>query len=182
MFKKFIFALPIIIFIISFPSVLQAQQSNVDEPETKEPQNAIYLELFGNGLLYTLNYERLVFDVFYLRAGGGYISIRTSGDRYTAYSIPIMLNKFYGKRNKKLEIGIGFILSNFEGRSEDDVDTGHEGLALKWFDYGITTTIGYRHQYNNGGIFRIGVQPRYLFGDNLSGLGITYGVSFGAAF
>ncbi|MCW8803521.1 MAG: hypothetical protein OQK57_03910, partial [Ignavibacteriaceae bacterium] len=39
---------------------------------TNFKQNQLYLELGGNGLVYSLNYERLLTENFALRAGFGY--------------------------------------------------------------------------------------------------------------
>lgn len=179
-------AILLLILSASFGVGLQAQQSNMNEDERIIPKNSIYLELFGNGFAYTLNYERHISSNYYLRAGGGYINFNLSGGGFSVFSIPVMMNKLYGKRNAKLELGIGFVLTNVDINFDDDADTQHEGMALKWFDFGITSTVGYRHQFNNGGVFRIGLHPRYVFGDyfseSLSNFGVTPGISFGGTF
>jgi|SRR5690554_662593 len=185
MFTKNSFILTIIL-IISFTSVVQAQQVNTEKSEIEKQKNTAYLELFGNGLVYTINYERVIAENIFLRFGGGYLGLQLGDSKFRAFSIPIMLNKLYGKRNAKLELGTGILIAKMNSIFEDDVDTNHEGLVFNWFDFGITTTIGYRHQLNNGGIFRIGIQPRYLFGSNtleeLANFTISTGISFGGSF
>ncbi len=42
------------------------------ETDTELPKNSLYLELGGNALIYSLNYDRILGDVVSLRAGIGY--------------------------------------------------------------------------------------------------------------
>lgn len=165
---------------------VQAQEKN-EIPSEKKKLNTIYLELMGTGIIYTFNYERAISEKLHLRVGGMYLGFRTSGEkggRFQAYSFPVMVNKMYGNRRGKLEIGGGILVTNFSARFGDDEDTGHSGLELALNHVGITGTLGYRHNLKSGGLIRIGLQPRFLFGglDEFKGFSVSPGISFGAAF
>ncbi len=78
--------------------------------------NNIYAEALGTGLVYTLNYERLLSQSFGLRVGFGYLPVsaeKKSGATVSesATSAPLTLSWFpFGASSSKLEIGAGFIL------------------------------------------------------------------------
>ena len=117
------------------------------QPSAKK---TIFFEELGNGILYTINYDRMVSDTWSARVG------LMSHPAITV--VPIMANKLKGAGNSKLELGAGVMLIevspilNFFLTNDD-----HLGPV------GVTTTIGYRYQRPDSGInFRIGLTPAFL--------------------
>lgn len=90
--------------------------------------------------------------------------------------VPIELNYLLGKKNHKLEIGIGASLGVYhvkettwyyyqpvppetEGHDEPYTSTSNR------FGYFMFGDIGYRYQRDNGFMFRVGISPSFNFGD-----------------
>ncbi|SFT53756.1 hypothetical protein SAMN04489724_1210 [Algoriphagus locisalis] len=96
--KRLIFGL---LFMVSIQFV-QAQ-----ETEAKLATQSIYMELGGPGLPYSFNYDfrfdKTRMDSWGMRVGfGGYA---VDGDSF--FSLPVMVNKLYGKGNHFFEMGFG---------------------------------------------------------------------------
>ncbi|WP_339865575.1 hypothetical protein [uncultured Algoriphagus sp.] len=96
--------------------VITTQFVHAQESDTKLATRSIYAELGGPGLPYSFNYdfrfnkERM--DSWGMRVGfGGYA---LEGDSF--FSLPVMVNKLYGKGNHFFEMGFGvtFIAFNNE--------------------------------------------------------------------
>lgn len=122
---------------------------------------AIYVELMGNGLIYSLNYE----SRFTAKTGGigGRIGISHFGD---ALSVPILLNYLIGKKdsNKFFEIGAGITYLNYTEPYEiGDRTFEEQTLATfsimfrrhprygKWmWKVGLTPVIGYLGEDDDG--------------------------------
>lgn len=113
-------------------------------------KNALYLELFGNGFAYTVNYERRLGDDVWLRIGfervtwneGGLFTERKTR-RMTA--VPLMVSRLFGSRGGRLELGLGVVPNTLTGIS-------------------ATGTAGFRFQPQDGGIlFKVGFTPIYPF-------------------
>jgi hypothetical protein len=125
--------------------------------------NSVYAEGLGAGLLYSINYERLVTEDIGVRAGFGYWSVSSSAssDGTTATSsasaltIPITVS-YLGVRGRKsaLEVGGGLTVLHLSGSSSgfgvssNGSDTSALGVAM----------IGYRlHPVDGAGFqFRVG--------------------------
>lgn len=90
--------------------------------------------------------------------------------------VPIELNYLLGKKNHKLELGLGVSLGIYqsiestwyyyqpvppETEGHDEQYTSTSNL----FGYFIFGDIGYRYQRDNGFMFRVGVSPSLNFGD-----------------
>lgn len=175
-----------IVIILTSALHAKAQQADVIQPEVKSPKNAIYLELFGSGFVYTLNYERAISDNLHLRIGGGYIGWQGLNDSgLKIFSIPVLMNKLYGKKNAKLELGAGFVITNSDLNLGKDRDTGRDSnFRLSLNNFAITSTVSFRYEFKNNRIFRIGLNPQYQFGNTglLTGFAATPGISFGSGF
>lgn len=137
--------------------------------------NSIYFEVFGNGGLYSLNYDRLFTENIGMRIGFMYLPsidfIFTSAENLIA--IPIMANYFLGENNK-LELGAGIVYV-----SVDDVSVF--GFKSRQGNSAVTGTavIGYRYQTKDGGfVFRIGLTPFF----NANGAAVSGGLSIGFSF
>lgn len=144
-------------------------------------RNAIYAEIGGNALLYSLNYDRRLQDNVTARVGFMYVAAEgqdASGDRVdvSVAFFPLMMNLLVGTGSGRFELGAGPVLGMASGEAETldegDVELSAFGLAA------FATTIGYRYQPVHGGfLFRAGLTPFYSNGFMLWG-----GLSFGYAF
>lgn len=136
--------------------------------EAPSAPNAVYFELFGNGLLYTVNYERMLTNHVGLRLGIGVISLGDDDGGFvdlggTYYPAVVMANYLVGDSPLRLEIGAGVMSMLNSGNSE----------------FAVSGTLGLRYQSGDGGmVFRIGFTPFYI-DKTLFGWG---GFSIGYAF
>lgn len=105
------------------------------------PRTAAYLELGGNGFLYTVNLERR-FDRWLGRVGGGYAVDKDGGD---FWAIPVMVSTLWGDAPRYVETGLGLT----PARHPNDEEA---------FLYG-SMTIGYRWIRSNGLLLRVGLTP-----------------------
>ncbi len=114
----------------------------------EEYDKSIYLELFGNGGLYSVNIEKSILEPINARIGYSYFLYGTL--------IPIMLNYFDFKDGIKPEVGIGIVIG--------DVKTIFTRKFLdkeKW-SVGFTGTLGLRIHNDDGGFIKIAYTP-FLF-------------------
>ncbi len=142
------------------------------------PNNAIYFEAGGPGLLYSINYERMITDDFSIRLGyssWGFSLLASSSGSFTG--IPIMINDLMGDGNSKFELGAGIEFINastttsFFGLTPSTTNTVSTSVGI--------ATLGYRYQPRGGGIhFRAVCNP--MFGSG--GARVTFGLSLGACF
>lgn len=163
-----------------FSGIITPARAQVTAP------NGIYLELLGNGLLYTINYDRFITDDISLRFGFGYLGISASSESGESASasmmlVPITFNYFLASHDNgkagssKFELGAGILVANLSASA-----SGNAGTLFSASGFGIagTATIGYRYQASDGGfIFRIGFTP--LIGNGFVPWG---GLSFGYGF
>ncbi|MCW5895728.1 MAG: hypothetical protein KIT50_09020 [Bacteroidetes bacterium] len=115
-----------------------------DDSSCESPAgNSIFLELGGNGVSLSINYERLMFDNFSLRAGCGAIyGLGTS--------FPLMANFYFGTKYK-LELGAGFV---FLPLWKSTASFGKENSLL------FSSTVGLRFQPCEGGVtVRVSATP-----------------------
>lgn len=138
--------------------------------------NSIYLELLGNGIIYSVNYDRMFCNNVSGRIGMTYFPALTSFFTTTEniFIMPVTLNYFIGDGNSKLELGAGIVyaqatLSTIFSNEEESAS----GIAE-------TVIIGYRYQQSEGGfLFRIGFTPFFRFDGGLYPFG---GISIGTSF
>lgn len=143
-------------FLLSFFSTLNAQSS---------PSNSVYLEVFGNGGFYSLNYERLIINFAGVRAGFSYIYL---GDIGQYISFPLMINGLLGSKHHKLEIGAGVTIMNEASPS-----------SFKSWDtqYFKTASIGYRFQKRNV-VYKISFTPLFNNKELIPIGGFAFGYRF----
>lgn len=137
--------------------------------------NSLYLELLGNGGLYSVNYDRLFTENFGGRIGFMYISsldfIIVSAEDFVLF--PVLLNYFVGNRHK-LELGAGVIFVSVKSVGAFGFKSNSGGSNIVG-----TAVIGYRYQNPDGGfLFRIGFTPMI----NSEGIEPWGGISFGFSF
>lgn len=157
---------------------------NAQPRPTQTATTNIYVEILGNGGLYSLNVERLITTSTAARVGLG---IWSSEDLFglgeqTVVTVPVMANYYFGEGYSKIEIGGGLLLGWADIRSEfEDEQRSHAIIDL-------TGVFGYRYQPSIGGfIFRVGVTPFYSLNSEEnaypdSGLFVSGGVSLGYSF
>jgi hypothetical protein len=128
---------------------LSAFAQDSDPVERALPQNSLYVEIAGNGLIYSINYDRVFQDRFSARIG---IAPYGSGD----IAVPILANYLLGSGPSRLELGLGVTVMSITFTFIDS-------------DYDLARVIGtasfaYRYQKPDGGIFfKAGFTP--LFND-----------------
>ena len=144
--------------------------------------NTIYLELLGNGLLYSINYDRMVTDNISVRAGYGGLTVSnmtvSSGVIVTEdikiTLIPVLANYLRGEGNHKLEIGGGIVLVSFDytGNVADvDFSLGADGSIP-------TANLGYRYQKSEGGFFFKASLCPFFAETMVTSVGLGFGYSF----
>ena len=135
--------------------------------------NAVYLELGGNGLLYSLNYDRLLTPRVAARVGFMGLGAATDSVSGGVIAAPLMVSYLFGEGNSHFETGLGVMLAagaiDEVGELEDEGFSGAIGTA----------TVGYRYQRPGGGfVFRAGVTPLF----DTSGIAPWVGISLGYGF
>ena len=152
---------------------------------SKTSRNNAYLELLGNGGLFSINYERIVVENFALRLGFGAFESGTlfgEGDN-SIVTVPILGNFLIGKNKSKFEVGAGFL---FGRKKFTSTLNSNDNTTSSIMD--LTGVIGYRYQPSTAGfMFRVGLTPFYALkgGDDAypsSGLFLSGGLSLGYSF
>lgn len=152
--------------------------TDVKAQEVIYSKNSIFLELLGNGGLYSVNYERRFKPNLYGRIG--FCSFKSidllspeNGDRIT--TIPVMITYFTGQRVHHFEMGGGMLFGIINEKN---------GLNTI---IDLTAFLGYRYQApGNGILIRIGFTP-FLSLDKTAnypdkGLFLSGGISLGYHF
>jgi len=137
--------------------------------------NTFFVELGGNAVAYSLNYERFFTPKIGIRVGGMYLQTNDdAGDRVGVGLFPVMATYLLGAGNSHFETGAGIGFAT-AGVSDSDFGEGDwNGSAV----YG-TATFGYRYQKPEGGvIFRAGFTPIYSGGTLLPWAGVSVGYAF----
>ena len=126
----------------------------------RDANNSIFIEAGGPGLLYSVNYERVVENDWAVRIGASYTSISASAGSSSAsatfMTFPVTA-RYLGLRsgNHALELGIGGTAVYANGAaSGTGIAVSGSGMAALG-----TAMIGYRRQPVDGGfMFRIGLE------------------------
>lgn len=141
-------------------------------------RNAVYIELLGQGVLYSVNYDYRISDNIAFRAGFTFWGINFF-DKNTLTGFPIMVNYLSGKNKGHLEAGIGFMplmmvtegnAGWFSWEEEQKKDSELEVIG--------NINLGYRYQPRTGGfVFRINFTP--LIGPTvIPWAGMSFGYGF----
>jgi hypothetical protein len=132
-------------------------------PAEHVPPNAIFFEALGSGLLYSINYQRMLADIpLGLRVGASFITYKVSsaegsGNLLLA-TLPLMVSYYVGPPRHKLELGLGATVIYFSA-SSDSTGTKFEGPGV---GLGIAASgvIGYRYMPDTRGVtFGAGFTP-----------------------
>lgn len=137
------------------------------EPQL-EAKNAVYIEIGGNGLLYTLNYDYRLNPDWAARAGIMY----ASGDGVSLTLVPLTANYLYGTKHN-LEIGAGITYFAVSASGDD------EFMGIGASTVAFTTNVGYRYQSLDGGfVFRAGIAPIFTEFGTFPMPGVSFGYGF----
>jgi hypothetical protein len=144
--------------------------ADAEPAEDRQSKNVVFVELLGNGGLYSVDYERFVTDSVSVRAGVSVIDVDGGGLvrlRFTAITSPWLANYYVGEGSHKLQLGAGTTLVyDF---------TDREVSALG------TAVIGYRYLPRTAGFtFGIGFTPLVDFSGPsvLPMIGLSVGRNF----
>jgi hypothetical protein len=136
---------------------------HAQDPAAGGAANAVYVELLGNGGLYSLNYDRRFADAVALRVG---FASWTTDDLFLGeeaetdfISVPVTAAWLMGTGNRRIELG-GGVLVGTKSREEafGDGETSSGFVSL-------TGIIGYRYQPARGFMFRVALTPFFGLGD-----------------
>jgi|AntRauTorcE11897_2_1112592.scaffolds.fasta_scaffold01801_8 hypothetical protein len=172
--KRFI----VLIFVIVFSVQLGCAQvsvttdsNNAKKENNERIKNVIYLELGGNGVGYSFNYERRLGGRFWGRIGASYFP-----DAFLDLAtVPLGVSYLFGKNSSFLELGLGTTLAYAE--SEGLFDSQDEQV----FGAALNATIGHRLQPPGSSFFwRIAFTPLFspVAGKFLPTGGLSLGYSF----
>lgn len=138
-----------------------AAQGSDDGAIAPLPKNSLYLEVGGSGLIYSINYDRVIQDRFSVRAGAA-----VYGD--SGFFVPVLGNYLLGKGNSRLELGLGIAAFSITFGFFDSEEEVSRILG--------TASFAYRYQKPGGGIFgKAGFTPLF----NGSGVLPWFGASIG---
>lgn len=123
-------------------------------------RNAVYFEMFGNGGLYSLNYDYRIKSVLSVRVGFTTWGFSFLGNGITFTGFPVMLNYLSGIKSSHFEAGLGCMPATVtyhgDGYNPFFVMEG-QGTITRVIG---TATIGYRLQPPKGGfVLRAGLTP-----------------------
>lgn len=166
--------------IISSAQIIQPEPYVAPQTQTMAGAKALFLELGGNGIIYSINYEhrlQAVGNGLGLRIGIGYADSKfNSGRRRTTalsfITIPAEVNILLGNNGKYFELGMG--ATYFSG----NLNIG--GVLLQDNLIG-TMVIGYRKQpLKSGLLFKIAMTPIYT--KSVGFMPLFFGLSIGYSF
>jgi hypothetical protein len=130
----------------------------------EDARNTLYLELFGPGLLYSLNYEREIVDDVNLRIGFGGAAWQGAG----YFTVP--LGATYS--------GIGNELHHFEVGATGTLIFADDSFSTA-SSFAFQPILGYRRQAEEGGFnFRAGLSPWITSSGILPWGYVSVGISF----
>lgn len=136
---------------------------HAQSPAEGSAANAVYVELLGNGGLYSLNYDRRFADAVALRVG---FATWTADDLFLGeeaqtdfITVPVTAAWLMGTGKRRIELGGGVLLGT-KSREEafGDGETSSSFVSL-------TGIVGYRFQPARGFMFRVALTPFFGLGD-----------------
>lgn len=166
----------ILVFVLASGMSLCAQP--FEKPSTHEiPRQSIYMELGGNGLIYSLNYDVLFENGYGIRLGGTYLfkadrSGGIAGPYTRIYDSKALLglvmgHKMIGNGSSKAELGAGFLFGTiYDIENWDFIEPP-----------GLTLTAGYRLYPSDSGKFTF--KAAFTPVITAKGFHPWFGISFG---
>jgi hypothetical protein len=148
---------------VASAEVAPAEAKPAEKVAARTAPNVIFAEVLGSGLLYSVNYERLI-DQWNigLRAGASYFTYEVSSygksGNLVLVSFPIVASYYFGWRSHHLQLGLGATIL-YTGVATDSEGTkfDSERSGVGWAVNGV---VGYRYMPRDGGIsFGVGFTP-----------------------
>jgi hypothetical protein len=130
-----------------------------DSLKNNDYKNALSIEVLGNGITFSFNYERILFrkNIYCLSSRNGISYLpKFNGDLHGPGFI-FELNNSFGKSKNKIELGIGLNALYLIEELEESIFVNDKFLKLI-FIY-TSPRIGYKLESKKGHFFRIGVTP-----------------------
>jgi hypothetical protein len=123
------------------------------------PKNSFYVEILGNAMLYSVNYERMFFPkkriCLSLRTGVGYIPGKVMGD----FMIPFLTNGILRlTKNTFIELGFGMMIWTYNTVNQD-VSPYSPDYVAKGTEIELTSVAGFRYKSKKGFLLRIDYTP-----------------------
>lgn len=113
------------------------------DDNAEPPSNAIYAELFGNGLLLTLNYEKIIDGKVFARFGGLCVPANSVPCPLAA---PVMVGYLLGMGPNKLELALGQLWI--------------WNTPMRGWTVAQTATVAWRYQPSRSGMmWKVGYTP-----------------------
>lgn len=135
--------------------------------------NIISMELFGNGLYYSMNYERN-FDSDKTIKVNPRIGVTVMGSDFNA--LPVEAVFIVGKKKHRLETGLG-VTPSIEKRGKIVANGNIITRSTFVFRTYILSRIGYRYEAKSGFLLKLGVTP-VLYPQFFPWPALTIGKSF----
>ncbi len=132
---------------------------------TPDDKNAVYIEILGQGILYSFNYERELAPSYFLRVGFERVNDQGGLVKIDLTAFPIVIDYLAGNGADHLELGVGVM----------------PVLGAGWGNSNVvgTATIGYRLQPWLGfGLFRLSFTPLFTPHAFRPWAGASIGASF----
>ena len=142
-----------------------ARGQETQAPEPSAYKQSLFIELGGNALFYSLNYDRMIEERLAARIGVGALSV----DDNWVVSIPLTLGYILGQGNSRMEVGGGVTI--LTGDIDFDDDISEETYVLG------TAVFAYRYQRPESVFFRFAFTPVFTSGGFFPWFGISIGSS-----
>lgn len=171
---------------IVLPLASAAADASADAPPPPPParENHVFFEALGNGLLYSVDYERLI-DAWHvgLRGGLSYFTYAVSeyggSGNLTLITAPFVASYYLGlgASHHKVQLGLGATVLYF-GASTDARGAEFAGERAG-LGVAATGVVGYRYLPRDGGVsFGVGFTPLVRPGSVLAWGGANVGYVF----
>lgn len=150
---------------------LSAPEPRAGQETTRTASNSLFLEVGGPGIVYSVNYDRMLSEMFSLRVGATYFQFHELHDDHAGYFFaPMVANLLLGSAQHKFEAGLGIVPGwAFSFRAGDS----------SGFQFNEVALAGYRYAPTAGGLhFRANVEMIHLKSGFLPWGGVSVGYGF----
>lgn len=144
-------------------TVVDAPAQPTPPAATRTASNVVFAEALGSGLLYSVNYERII-DAWNvgLRGGVSYFTYAVSSygasGNLTLVTFPMVASYYFGWRSHHLQLGLGATIL-YTGVATDSQGTKFDG-ERSGAGVAATGVVGYRFVPRDGGVsFGLGFTP-----------------------
>lgn len=160
---------------------LHAQAEYAPEPAPKLRKNAVYAEIGGSSMMYSISYERQLykskgdFSHIAMRVGVGVFPVNqvqfvdsSSNNTYInpAWAFPIEAMYYFGRERHKMDFSFGWtpMAVILHLRSPDPINPGNVFIRPEYhFFHIIAPGIGYRYESPVGFFLKAGIVVQMMF-------------------